>query len=65
MPKHDRAPSGHDEPRLNRSRDEMMADFKEEMKAKRQRRVVDYTAPTKPEDMKPQDYPWFIGPRRG
>lgn len=58
MPRHERAPSGHDEPRLNRTRDEMMADFREEMKAKHRHRVVDYFAGATPEQlaMLPRDW---------
>lgn len=48
MPRHDRAPSGHDEPRLNRTRNGMMADFRA---AKPQPRVVDYFRDATPEQI--------------
>lgn len=40
-----------------KSRDQMMADFKAEMKAKKRRRIVDFTP--EPKDTKPEDYPWM------
>lgn len=46
------------EPRLNRTRSEMMADFKAEMKARRQLRVVDFDKPPPKDKMRPEDYPW-------
>lgn len=48
MPKHERAPSGHDAPRLNRTSEEMMADFA----AKTAKlRVVDYLAGSTPDQL--------------
>lgn len=42
MPKHERAPSGHDNPRLNRTSEEMMADFEQEMERRRSDPVLYY-----------------------
>jgi len=52
MPKHERAPSGHDAPRLNRTRDEMMADFEQDMEERRGDPVSYYLGDNpKPEDI--------------
>ncbi len=61
MPKHDRAPSGHAEPRLNRTRDEMMADFKNKPAV----RVVDYLAGATREQLEALPESWKPRVRKG
>ncbi len=41
-----------------KSRDQLMAEFKAEMAAKRNIRVVDYTGPVPKHKVKPENYPW-------
>lgn len=54
MPKHERAPSGHDAPRLNRTNEEMMADFAKEMEEQRSDPVRYYLG----DNPKPEDIEW-------
>jgi hypothetical protein len=53
--KHERAPSGYAEPRLNRTRDQMIADFREARPAPR---VVDYLAEATPDQLAALPDPW-------
>lgn len=64
MPKHEGMISGpvtYVEPRLNRTRDEMMAEFREEQRQRHNLPVVDYFGPTRKQDTRPEDYPWMKG----
>lgn len=61
MPNHELTGTAYSEaPPGDKSRDEMMAEFRAEMRANRQKRVVkNYTASPAKKDTKPEDYPWM------